>query len=387
VNQQPRFSSTLGVVGAPLHWKGPDGRIYSYEPYVREMHIWADLFSRVSVCAAAGEGGMQGNLAPYRRDNIDWLPVAYTMRFGAGGAFKRAIQLPGLVWNIWRTIFSCDVVLMRSPSHFGLVGAFLLRILPRPSVTKWAGENGAYIGERVPSRVNRWLEGIPRAKHCVLVYGPSKRPHQISFPPALMSGEELTAARAMSQGKSWRPPWRILSVGRLRPEKGFDLALRGLGELNRLRPDLEWQYTLIGDGFARQDLATLATTCKIADRVRFTGALSFQDVQQYYARSHVVIMPGTKEGWPKVIAEAWAHGAVPFAARGGVVPWILRDEKSGVVFEPSPASLANALSEFFTGSTHPVELSAGLYHHAEEVSLDVFRDLLTDVLVERCGLS
>jgi len=34
-----------------------------YEPYVREMRVWADLFEEVVVCSSRAEGPMRGNLA------------------------------------------------------------------------------------------------------------------------------------------------------------------------------------------------------------------------------------------------------------------------------------------------------------------------------------
>jgi glycosyltransferase involved in cell wall biosynthesis len=97
-------------------------------------------------------------------------------------------------------------------------------------------------------------------------------------------------------------------------------------------------------------------------------------------------MPGTKEGWPKVIAEAWAHGAVPLAARGGIVPWLLREPRSGGVFEPTPAGLASALEALFAS---PSEMEGGARSNLERahgLSLSQFRSLVEGVLVERCGL-
>lgn len=330
---------------------------------------------------------MRGNLASYECDNIEWQPVAYSLKPGRAGALRRALQMPGLVAHAWRTVRQNDFILLRSPGHFGLVGAVLTRILGRPSLTKWAGENGAYSGERLPSRFERWFQGLPSRRHHVLVYGPARRPHQIEFLPALMSSRELEDARRIGGSRTWAEPWALLSVGRLEAVKGFDLAIRGLGQLLRDRPDIDWNYTLIGDGSAAEALRGLARDEGLGERIRFLGALPFADVQRYQAGAHVAIMPGTKEGWPKVIAEAWAHGTVPVAARAGLVPSILGQADAGRVFEPNPLGLSQCLAELLSRPNELRALSLAGPARAAELSLERFGQRLRDVLVERYGLA
>lgn len=238
----------------------------------------------------------------------------------------------------------------------------------------------------MPSRLDRRLQSRPDGLHPVLVYGPPKASHQVSFLPALMSGEELANARRIAGSKSWTGPWRILSVGGLLAVKGFDLAIRGLGELRRIAPELSWSYTLIGDGPERSALRVLSDRSGVGDRVTFTGSLSFADVQHHYGASHVVIMPGTKEGWPKVIAEAWAHGAIPVGASAGLVPFILGSEDAGVVFQPTPGALAVALAELLHDSGRMAAISRKLFDFAAQMSLEEFRRRLEQVLRDRCGL-
>jgi colanic acid/amylovoran biosynthesis glycosyltransferase len=208
----------------------------------------------------------------------------------------------------------------------------------------------------------------------------------LSFLPALMSDEELAESRR-GFSRATGPPWRLLSVGRLEPEKGFALAILGLGELRRLRPELDWNYTLIGDGPEASRLGELATKCGIADRILFTGALSFAEVREHYSEAHVAIMPGVLEGWPKIIAEAWAHGAIPVAAAAGLVPWILNEKDAGVQFQPSPPGLANALVALLENPERMKMISAKLMPRAEGLSLDSFKTRLERVLIDHCGMS
>jgi glycosyltransferase involved in cell wall biosynthesis len=252
-------------------------------------------------------------------------------------------------------------------------------------ITKWAGFFGDFPGERIPARIERAL--ARRSRGPVLIYGPAAQSHLVSFPPALMSVAELERGAVLAQRRAWNPPWRILSVGRLLNVKGFDLALRGLGRLRVLDPDLAWAFTLIGDGPEAEALRQLAVDVGIADRVHFAGAQNFGVVQERYAEAHAVIMPGVVEGWPKIIAEAWAHAAVPVAARAGLVPWIIGDGGAGVIFDPTPDGLGIALRELLSSPTRMRALSARGPACAAELSLESFTSRLERVLVDECGLS
>lgn len=378
-----RFARRLGVVTHVPHWQ-VNGSLLAYEPYVREMDVWSELFEHVVICAPRGEGPPQGNLAAYGGTNVAWRPVDYSMGWTGRARLHRLTQLPAMAWTLDRLIRDTDIVLLRSPGHPALVARPLVRAHRRTSITKWAGYFGAFEGERLPSRVERRLAA--RDRWPVLVYGPSSHAHLVSFSPALMTREELDRAAQLGRGRTWSPPWRMLSVGRLLPVKGFDLALAGLARLRAERPELDWRYTLVGDGPAAADLRGMAEQSGISDRVTFTGALPFESVQEHYGAAHLVIMPGVKEGWPKPVAEAWAHGAVPVAAAAGIVPWIIAEGGVGATFDPEPQALAGALAGLITQPDRLARDAERGYAAVQQLSLEQFAANLERVLVERCGL-
>jgi glycosyltransferase involved in cell wall biosynthesis len=276
-----------------------------------------------------------------------------------------------------------DFVLLRSPTPMSIVARAMARARGARTITKWAGLLRPFPGESPLTRLERIQ--VERGGGPALVYGATDRRHLIPFIPALMSSEELGRARTLGGARLWAPPWKILAVGRLSPEKGFDLALRGLAELARARSDLDWELTLVGDGVEARELRRLAERLQIESRVRFAGAVPFEGVQEHFAAAHVVVMPGTKEGWPKTVVEAWAHGAVPVAAAAGLVPEIVAD--AGVAFEPSAAGLASALGELLSDPERMRAAGARGPGLCEGLSLESFEARLERVLVEVCGLA
>jgi glycosyltransferase involved in cell wall biosynthesis len=306
------------------------------------------------------------------------------MAYGTRAQFSRALHLPGLAIALDRLVRESDIVLLRAPGHPALVARILADARGVRHITKWAGFFGDFPGERRPARLERAL--ARRSRWPVLIYGPSEQANLVSFPPALMSVAELRRARDLAARRTWEPPWRILCVGRLLNVKGFDLALRGLGRLRVLHPELPWVFTLIGDGPEADSLRRLAADAGIEDRIHFAGARSFEVVQEHYAEAHAVIMPGVVEGWPKIIAEAWAHAAVPVAASAGLVPWIMGDGRAGVAFEPTPDGLAAALHALLTSPERMHEMSDRGPERAAELSLESFTTRLVRVLENGCGL-
>jgi glycosyltransferase involved in cell wall biosynthesis len=378
-----RFDLTLGVVSHVPHWARDGGQPWAYEPYVREMEVWAKLFARVHVCAPVAEWPLRGDEAPYGTTNVRWLPVRFSNWPGRRRHALRLWQLRALRRSLDRLFEGSDLVLLRSPATISMVARAMAQSRGLATITKYAGRFRRFPGEHPETRLERIQ--IARGPGPALVYGETRTPHLISFIPALMSNAELAEARALARRRLWEPPWRILCVGRLSPEKGFDLALRGLAELRRARGELEWELTVVGGGSEAARLKHLAEQLGIAGRVSFPGALPFERVREHFAAAHVVVMPGVQEGWPKTIAEAWAYGAVPAAAAAGLAPEIVGD--AGLVFDPSPAGLANALAGALSDPPALRALGAQGSERCESLSLETFQDRLERVLVEHCRLA
>jgi glycosyltransferase involved in cell wall biosynthesis len=105
----------------------------------------------------------------------------------------------------------------------------------------------------------------------------------------------------------------VAAVGRLMPQKGFDTALEAIARIARGRPDVE--AVVVGEGSARPGLEALAAELGIADRVRFTGRVSDEDLVDWYRRAWVVVNASRHEGWGLTLSEAMACGTPVVASR------------------------------------------------------------------------
>jgi glycosyltransferase involved in cell wall biosynthesis len=136
----------------------------------------------------------------------------------------------------------------------------------------------------------------------------------------------------------------ILFVGRLSPEKGADLLIRAWSRsLGRL--------VIIGDGPARASLERQMEPH--GDSVRFLGRQSPERCMELLRHARALVVPSRSyEGFPVVVAEAYAHGVPVIGPALGVFPEIVNDGNSGLLFAPGNAeSLAATMGEVVEPST------------------------------------
>jgi glycosyltransferase involved in cell wall biosynthesis len=96
---------------------------------------------------------------------------------------------------------------------------------------------------------------------------------------------------------------RILTVGRLKPQKNHRLLIEAFAILARQRPA---RLVILGDGELRDELAGWADALGIADRVRFEG--SAINPWPYYRSADLFVLSSDYEGFGNVLVEAMIAG-------------------------------------------------------------------------------
>ena len=152
----------------------------------------------------------------------------------------------------------------------------------------------------------------------------------------------------------WAPPV-LLGIGRLTPEKGFDLFLRALPPLVRGVPDL--RVAIAGDGPSRAGLEVLASTLGLEACVRFLGWVGPEDIPGLIDGATAVVVPSRwQEPFGLVAVQAMQMARPVVAARIGGLPEVVRHEETGLLVAPEdPDALGQALAHLLS---HPEQAMA-----------------------------
>ena len=132
----------------------------------------------------------------------------------------------------------------------------------------------------------------------------------------------------------------LLSVGRHVPRKKFDLVIKAVNEIKKLKPSLNIKYILIGDGQETLYLKNLTKQFNLESQIEFLGSCDLEKRNKFYKLSDIFLMPvETKEnnieGFGIVFLEANFY-KVPVigTATGGVVEAIV-DGETGLLIKPN----------------------------------------------------
>ncbi|MGH7801198.1 MAG: glycosyltransferase [Thermodesulfobacteriota bacterium] len=137
---------------------------------------------------------------------------------------------------------------------------------------------------------------------------------------------------------------KILTIARLIREKGLQYGIMSIYELLKSNPNLNVQYSIIGEGILGKELKELASELGLEGVVRFLGEMDQTEVSKKMREAHIFLLPSVSEALPVVLMEAQAIGLPVVATDVGSVAEIVADGKSGfIVSTQNVISLASKL--------------------------------------------
>jgi phosphatidylinositol alpha-1,6-mannosyltransferase len=147
----------------------------------------------------------------------------------------------------------------------------------------------------------------------------------------------------------------LVTIARLVPHKGQDVAIRALASLRKDFPGL--RYLIVGVGPDEQRLRALARELGIESAVTFAGALSDDDIAEAYATSTIYLGLSRVEGAEQVegfgisFSEAAASGIPAVAGDSGGVRSAVREAETGFIVPPNDArAVASAIRTLLASS-------------------------------------
>ncbi len=138
-------------------------------------------------------------------------------------------------------------------------------------------------------------------------------------------------------------PPRLLCVGRVTDQKGFDTAIAAMPAVRQAFPDV--QLLIAGDGDASASLRELAERLNVADCVQLIGWVPPQEVQDLIDSATLVLMPSRWEPFGLVALQTAQRSRVCLASRVDGLPEVVRHEETGLLLPvDEPDQWAAAIS-------------------------------------------
>lgn len=256
-----------------------------------------------------------------------------------------ALKLIGLVWRVR------PAVVLSNMAHLNFLVLTLRGIFPQDTrvLVRQNGTPSAMVrAARCP-----WLARIlyrrlyPQADRVICQtqamaddLAPGLDSRRIAILPNPMEVEEIRlAADAPSLWPGAGP--HLLAVGRLAPEKGFDLLIDALALLRHDIPHAD--LTIAGEGHERAVFEERAQKLGLGKAVRFAGHVD--QPWRWFPGASLFVLSSRHEGMPNALLEAAAGGLpiVATPASGGVIEFLGGLPGVWLAREITAAALADAL--------------------------------------------
>ncbi len=144
----------------------------------------------------------------------------------------------------------------------------------------------------------------------------------------------------------------VLCVARLVEKKGVDTLVRAVARVARNVPTVRAE--VVGAGPLRHELELLAADLGVQERITFSGALPFPEVERAYRRAAMLVLPcrvaddGDRDGLPTVLLEAMGRGLPVVSTHVAAIPELVLHEENGLLVPPDDdAALARAIVRLY----------------------------------------
>lgn len=229
---------------------------------------------------------------------------------------------PSLVWTNRR--LDLDVPLVTLVHH--------LRSVERRRA--WQNDLYRHVERRYLQSVDGYIYNSETTRETVATLT-DPDPGVVAYPAGDRFGRTLSPDEIRDRAQE--RPLRIVALGNVTPRKELHTLVEGL---ERVRED--WRLTIVGDdeanpaytAFLRQRIETLG----VAGSVTLTGRLPDDELADVLARSHLLAMPSTYEGFGIAYLEGMAFGLPAIATTSGGAAELVSDRVNGLLVDPDDAS-------------------------------------------------
>ncbi|GGG99508.1 glycosyl transferase [Polaribacter pacificus] len=358
--------------------KGKD--LFAYEPYVREMNLWAKYVDEIIILAPKSKEKKITNIeTPYRHSKIKFIEIPSFNLTTFNNSLISLKVIPKICIQIYKVMKSADHIHLRCPGNIGLLGCFVQIFFPsKPKTVKYAGNWDPKSKQPLSYRLQKWiLSNTFLTKNCkVLIYGEWKNQSKNSIPffTASYSDNEIIAIEA----KNFKSKIRLLFVGNFSIGKQPLLTVKVAEILINKGYDI--QLDMFGDGARFNIVKEYILKNKLSENVLLHGNQPKEVVKKAFQESHFLVFISKSEGWPKVVAEAMFWGCLPIASKVSCVPFMLGEGERGSIVNEDLEEIVFELETYINQKNRYLEKVVSAKKWSQKFTLEKFEKEIKNFL-------
>jgi glycosyltransferase involved in cell wall biosynthesis len=317
-----------------------------------QMDALAPYFENVTLCVPLVDDADFYGVGP-TAPNMDFHPLPHYR-----GRLDFLRKTPSIRREVLTVLNEVDVALVDLPGYVGVLASVLCQRRRFPLFQWVVGNWSRIVQVQRSTPLGRWLASVLwsplidklmiRLTRDVLTFytGPilyhQDKAYHINWICSSIRGTHLYVRRDSS---SLAPPYRVLFVGRLSPEKGVKYLLQAVSLLISQGDVVDLR--IVGTGALEGKLQREANDLAIADLVHFQGFVPHgEELRRMYRESDVFVLPSLEDQQPKVLLEAMSQSVPVIATNVGGIPSMIQNGENGLLISPAqPGETAEAIRQ------------------------------------------
>lgn len=172
----------------------------------------------------------------------------------------------------------------------------------------------------------------------------------------------------------------FLFVGRLIPRKGLKVLLQACLLLKQKGYE-DYTLLIVGDGKQREELEAFTRHNHLETCVKWIGQVSYEQINTYFRRADVFVLPTLEDTWGVVVLEAMLFGKAILCSSGAGTSELLTNGENGYVFDPNnPEELASLMQKFIDFPHIAHEMGKKSYESIAEYTPEAASESLAQVV-------
>lgn len=375
----------LLIISDTAVFENYNGEIEAFEPVVREIDHFGDLFSTITWIAAKHDFRNLKKNVKKVDGNINVNYILFDVIGGRDviGMMKIIKTYFILIPIIYREIRKADVIHTRGPSHPAIIAAFMSLFFKKKVFwQKYAG-NWIRKKEAMSYKFQKFL--MSKSKHSVVTINgrwDNQEQHILTFENPCLTQKEREDGLSVTRNKNYNERLDFVFVGRLEDAKGVQRIISAFADIES---DRIGTIHLVGDGPMRERYEQMVGELVKYDVV-FHGMLDKNGVADVMAKSHIAMLPSDSEGFPKVVAEAANFGCVNIVSDISCLSQYIINGETGFLMESlDECGLRDRIEQCLSKDYDLRKIAEKAYSMADKFTYDYYNERIVKEIIGREG--